>query len=289
MKKYIAAGLALLCLTGCGKGAKTDISYTLANTDEQTEIVRRLDLLQCKAIIERGYKKEELPEAESFTDEEIKNTDVKKELSKMEDISDDILYEDMGVKVYSVKEDPSFMVTYNDSFIYLSNEVYARTEEYSDFVDEVTKNSGLLYNGTVLGRFAPNKDDDLYTGRNMIAFANEEYIQSDAMDIHMDEPSGKRIYNDIPIRAEFYMDGEDIGYLQIYMLSGTAAPVLTEKNLKQLSFGGVLGDTAAKAAKTVFGAQTKKKGEINGIKYTYYPNVSDGILDMRYSVLELKL
>ena len=322
MKRYAFILLFALCLAGCGKTAADtaqsyeNINYTLENIDDQRAVIDDYQRLSLKADFDRGMTWGELS---SFVSEEEKNSkkfrkeiesiDVQSELDKMDDITEDIVYDNNSdVRIYAYKQNPSFMISKkirdNSAYINLCGEVFERVEEYEDLTESICKRSGLFYNGVQLGKIYDSKkmngfEDNpevtdtenlpykyfRYTGMNSIAFANPEFLLKN----EFYEDDGKRVFKNAPLRAVFYMDKDEIKYIYIYWLSGVQAPVLSEKNLQSLDFDDQTGKTAQTLAERFFNTKKSANGTENGIKYKYRPNIAKNTNDTRYSVLVLEV
>ncbi|GEM_PF-6411700 len=302
MKKYIAA-LLLLCLAGCG--AKTTgygIDYKLEDTASQKQLIAQYRDISLKVDEDNGRELSE-DQLSGETEEERKahlkqvlEIDVDKELAKREDITDEIFdVPTDAVRVYRDKKHPEMLFCYKKQSdtqgtggYAVVGDVLLCAEEYRPFIDDIGKKTGLLYSGTSLGKeylsaaYYENEGTPyFYTGKNMISFANYAFLlQNQFMYILKDEPA----YKDLPLKVNFYMDRDEIKYVNIFFMTNKNTNKLTENNLKQLAF-----DTrAAELLNELYSQNKDAQGTKNDIKYTYRQNITKGENNMWLNVLALE-
>lgn len=266
MKKALAFFL-ILCLTGCGtaKPADKNILYDLEDPAAQQQLLKSY----CKRM-------------ESNAAAAIKN---------MDDITDEIFSGNaLNWRVYRDKKHPELMVYYSsqkddgdcDGY-FLSYEVLLTAKEYRPLIDDITARTGLLYSGNSLGGKHLKDDGDTvtpigeYNGKNLLSFSNPQYSLLSNIGYNM---SAGADYKDLPLRVNLYMDRDKIKYINIYFLTDQKNNILTEKNLKQLSFEPLAGELISNNSGDV-------RGEKDGIKYILQHNVTDVTKNMKLNVLFL--
>ena len=301
MKKSIPALIALcLAVSGCGSVSPQtgeSITYKFEDLSAQTEIYRHYNDILLKANITKNNDitipelTEENKDRYSKTLKRIMDVDIDKSLAEMDDITD-IIYavNNDNKRVYRDKEHPEAMILSNGGDLTLLYEMHETAEEYRPFIDDICRSTGLMYCGMTLGRefddlntnIATQEEKDIngYTGRNMIAFANTEYIVHSAAQ----EYYGGESYRSLPLRINFYMEKDEIKYVNIYYLNNENTCSLTAENLKQLSFSPTAGNLMTGLCFAV----KDTAGERDGIKYTLSLNAGSGWNDMKYNVLSLK-
>lgn len=324
MKRIYAVLFLAAVLSGCGsktaaKAYDTNIEYTVSMPDDHQDTIYKYDLLEAGRMLEKGADKEDIMSIRHMVSDpekffrDAENIDAAAELSKLDNITDEVFYNSpTDTEIYSFAPDDSFMLFENEAgYLELIGETFLNVKEYDDLKNDICQKSGLIYNGARLGkaynkgsdtdkkRFAEYAAEDMvytddslysafeYTGRNCIAFANREFLIYNSSIIHIG--NDERIFADLPLRAVFYMDGSSTKYIYIYWMSGNAAPIMTENNLRELHLTDEIGNTAADLAQDLFDSVHREDGIKNGIKYSYRPNITKGRQDLRCSVLVLEL
>ncbi|MBR6399957.1 MAG: hypothetical protein IKS17_01870 [Firmicutes bacterium] len=276
MKKIISV-LLVLVLTGCGaaKPANDSIIYHLEDLEPQRALMKTYG---------RDLK-----------------ADPVKTVEEMDDITDEIFSKCVvGSRVYRDRKDPRLMVYYNaqrddggsDGYS-LAYEVLCSTKEHRPFIDDITDKTGLLFSGMVLGgKYA--SDEGIYSGRNKLSFSNPAYallscdrsIKFDLLLRDSFDPKGyeNTQYRDLPVRVDFFTDGDEIKYVNIFFLTNEQNKTLTENNLKQLSFDPL----AAELLNGLYGQNKDVSGKKGGVKYTLRRDVTDSTENLRVNVLSLE-
>lgn len=310
----LSAALIIMALTGCGKinsGAEGDatLSYKLLDNEEEKKLSEKYYMLQDlpssdddEDFFEHEHLAQMLREDSAFAnnfksveemEKVLRTMNVESEVEKMDNITEETLANDKMKEETELYRDKKFNNFYillrrdvtdygekikSDFYI---NTVYKKTEFYNDMVNKICNKTGLIYNGTRLGREMNNgiyqKEDGLYTGKNIISFAN------DAMNLQRnlgDYSMFNLVYRDIPLQMDFYMDRDKLVRVNVFFCTNAdditnsesninvCPETLTERNMEQLVLPDEYGSDIIKEIMTqCIGNEKNVSGTLNNVKW----------------------